>query len=65
MLTPWEADLKAVLDTMPRRVRAELLRVLRLRPEDLDDEIERWEFDPRTQGWAGMLRDLRTSRWRG
>lgn len=44
---------------MPRRVRAELLRALRLQPEALDEEIQRWEFDPRTESWAGLLRDLR------
>ena len=44
---------------MPRRVRAELLRALRLQPEALDEEIRRWETDPRTQGWAETLRELR------
>ena len=59
MLTPWEADLRATLDTMPRRVRAELLRALRLQPEALDEEIATWELDPRTHEWAGLLRELR------
>lgn len=41
------------------RVRVELLRALRLQPDALDEEIIRWESDPRTQGCAGMLRELR------
>lgn len=59
MLGPWGAHLRATLDQMPRRVRAELLRALRLQPEALDEEIARGESDPGTQGWAGMLRELR------
>jgi len=56
MLTPWEADLRSTLDAMPRRVKAELLRALQLRPEHMDEEIARWEADPRTRGWARVLR---------
>lgn len=33
MLSPWESDLSVALDQMPRRVRAELLRALRLQPD--------------------------------
>jgi hypothetical protein len=44
---------------MPVRARAELLRALRLRPADLEEEISRWESDPRTQGWAELLGELR------
>lgn len=58
MLGPWGAHLRATLDQMPRRVRAELLRALRLQPEALDEEIARGESDPGTQGWAGMLRSF-------
>ena len=49
----------AALDQMPRRLRAELLRTLRLRADALDEEIRRWESDPHTQGWAETLRGLR------
>jgi hypothetical protein len=59
MQSPWESSLRSALDQMPRRVRAELLRVLRLQPEALDEEIRRWESDPGTQRWAAMLRELR------
>lgn len=59
MLSPWESELSAALDDMPRRVRAELLRALRLQPGALDEEIGRWESDPRTQGWGKMLREPR------
>lgn len=58
MLSPWESGLRSALNQMPRRVRAELLRALRLQPEALD-EITRLESDPRTQGWAETLRELR------
>lgn len=28
-------------------------------PEAFDEEIRRWESDPRTRGWAETLRELR------
>ena len=59
MLTPWEADLRATLDLMPKRVRAELLRALRLQPRALDEEIARYEAHPETRAWAGTLGELR------
>ncbi len=59
MLAPWEENLRTALDQMPRPLRAELLRTLRLQPEALEEEITRWEADPRTQTWAAMLRELR------
>jgi hypothetical protein len=59
VLTPWEADLRATLDLMPRRVRAELLRALRLQPGALDEEIARCQADPETRAWAGTLGELR------
>jgi len=30
-----------------------------LQPEALDEEIARWESDPRTKRWAQMLQGLR------
>ena len=53
MLTPWEADLRTVLDAMPRRVRAELLRAHHLQPEALDEKIALWESDPQTREVGG------------
>lgn len=61
----WQADLRAALDQMPRRVRAELLRALRLQSEALDEEIGRRESDPRTQVWAAMRGSFGTNLWRG
>lgn len=58
MQSPWEDDLRVALGQIPRPVRAELLRPLRLQPEALDEEIARRESDPRTRG-SETLRQLR------
>lgn len=39
--------------------RAETAPSPRAQPEAYDEEIRRWESEPRTQGWAVMLWELR------
>lgn len=55
---PWEAQARATLKQISASGRAELLRALRHQPEALAELIARWETDPRSEGWAKLVRRL-------
>jgi len=64
ILSPWAADLHAALDQMPRRVRAELLRALRLQPEAFDEETDAGSLIHAPRGGRRRCGSFGMSPWR-